>query len=260
MGDAINIYNWSKEGIEIDINKQEYVDALIAAVENNPDAKAFADQMATDFPIEYKSSWRNDSFKKSVYQNINTGTRNKHLATFAENVDNIFDKDNLREIENLYGKKFRQALENSLNRMKSGRNRVSTDAQSNAFLTWINRAVATTMFVNTRSAVLQLLSSLNFIGQPNNNIFQATAAMFSGNWKKDFNTLWNSDYLKNRREGAKFDVLADEMSGKDSTGLNKLLKFGFLPTRLADSFAIALGGASFYRNTVNALMSPLELQ
>ena len=36
--------------------------------------------------------------------------------------------------------------------------------------------------------------------------------------------------------------------------LAKLLKNGFLPTRYADSFAIALGGAAFYRNRVNALV------
>ena len=70
---------------------------------------------------------------------------------FANNVDNIFDKDNLREIENIYGKDFRQALQNSLKRMKTGKNRVSTDSQSNKFLTWVNRAVATTMFINIRT-------------------------------------------------------------------------------------------------------------
>lgn len=45
------------------------------------------------------------------------------------------------------------------------------------------------------------------------------------------------------------------MSEGDVKGLNKILKFGFLPTRMADSFAIALGGAAFYRNTMNALMA-----
>ena len=254
-GQAIKVYNWIKNGVEVDIEKQSYIDALVSAVENDPELKALADQIEQNFPIEYKSTWRNDTtINKSIYDSINSGTRAKHLETFAENVDNIFNKDNMQEIENLYGKKFRQALQNSLQRMKTGRNRVSTDAQSNAFLNWINRAVATTMFVNTRSAVLQLLSSLNFIGKANNNIFQATSAMFSSDWKKDFNTLWNSDYLKNRREGAKFDVLADEMSEGDVTGLNKILKFGFLPTRMSDSFAIALGGAAFYRNTLKTLI------
>jgi len=254
IGQAIKVYNWVKQGIDVDVKKSEYIQSLVDAIENNPDLKAFAEQIENNFPIEYNAEWRNDSFNKSIYQEINSGTRKKYLEVFSDNVDQIFDKDNLQEIENKYGRKFRQTLERTLNRMKTGKNRVSTDSQSNSFLTWVNRAVATTMFVNTRSAVLQTLSALNFIGKPNNNIFQATSALFSGSWKKDFDTLWNSDYLKARREGAKFDVLADEISEGDVKGLNKLLKWGFLPTRMADSFAIALGGAAFYRNTVNALM------
>mgnify|MGYP003322983344 CR=1 FL=1 len=138
--------------------------------------------------------------------------------------------------------------------MKSGRNRVSTDANANSYMNWLNRAVGTTMFLNTRSTILQLLSTLNFLGKPGNNIFQATAAFANQKqWKADYNKLWNSDYLSNRRDGAKFDVLADEIA-EGSQGLNKILKFGFLPTRYADSFAIALGGAAYYRNRVNMLM------
>jgi hypothetical protein len=138
--------------------------------------------------------------------------------------------------------------------MKSGRNRVSTDANANSYMNWLNRAVGTTMFLNTRSAILQLLSTLNFLGKPGNNIFQATAAFANQKqWKADYNKLWNSDYLSNRRDGAKFDVLADEIA-EGPQGLNKILKFGFLPTRYADSFAIALGGAAYYRNRVNMLM------
>jgi hypothetical protein len=139
--------------------------------------------------------------------------------------------------------------------MKSGRNRVSTDAQSNVWLNWINRAVGTTMFFNSRSSLLQTISSLNFIGLKDNNIFKAAAAYANTKqFNEDYKKLWNSDYLRNRRDGAKFDVLADEIAEGDPQGLNKLLKNGFLPTRYADSFAIALGGAAFYRNRVNALV------
>ncbi len=263
IGDAVKVRNWVEEGIDIDIKKQEYIDALVDTVNNDVDLQSFANIIQKDFPIEYNAEWRNDSFNKSIYQNINSGSRARHLEIFSNNVDNVFDKDNLREIENIYGKDFRQALQNSLKRMKTGKNRVSTDSQSNKFLTWVNRAVATTMFINTRSAALQLLSSLNYIGKPNNNIFKATTALGPG-WRKDFNKLWNSPYLKNRREGAKFDVLADEIAEKGEKGLNKLLKFGFLPTRYADSFAIALGGAAYYRNTKSALikegMSPEQAE
>ena len=60
--------------------------------------------------------------------------------------------------------------------------------------------------------------------------------------------------LTNRRDGAKFDVLADEIANDPDNWISKILQKGFLPTRYADSFAIALGGASFYRNRVNSLV------
>ena len=38
---------------------------------------------------------------------------------------------------------------------------------------------------------------------------------------------------------------------KVKAALSSLLKVGFLPTQIADSFAISIGGASFYRNRIN---------
>ena len=255
MGDAIKVYNWVKAGVDVDVLKQEYLDRMIGAVEANAKAKYLADEIAANYDVAYNKNWRGVPLNKSIYDAIQQGTRTKHLEIFSQNIDAIFNKDNLQEIENVFGKNFVQALQNSLKRMQSGRNRVSTDAQSNKFLNWINKSVATTMFFNTRSAALQLLSSLNFIGQKDNDLFKATAAFANQEqWQEDYNKLWNSDYLSNRRDGAKFDVLADEIAEDQESFLNKLLQKGFLPTRYADSFAIALGGAAFYRNRVNALM------
>ena len=255
IGDAVRVYNWIKNGENVDISKQEYTDRLVGAVEANPEVKNLADKINENFDVKYNKKWRNSNFKKNIFDAINSGTRAKNLEVFSENIDVVFNKDNIKEVEKVFGKKFAQALTATLKRMKSGRNRVSTDANSNVYLNWINRAVSTTMFLNNRSASLQLLSSLNYIGLDDNNIFQATSAFANqAQWQKDYNTLWNSDYLLNRRKGAKFDVLADEIAEGDPKGLNKLLKFGFLPTRYADSFAIALGGAAFYRNRINSLM------
>jgi len=211
--------------------------------------------MADAFPIELSNGWQGRTLAKEVFDSINNGARKRHLETFSGNVDAIFNDTTLDLISDQYGDRFRQALVSTLRRMKTGRNRVSTDANANVYMNWLNRAVGTTMFLNTRSAALQLLSSLNFIGKPDNNLFAATAAFANQKqWREDYNKLWNSDYLVNRREGAKFDVLADELAEGDVKGLNKLLKFGFLPTRYADSYAIALGGAAFYRNRANSYM------
>tara|TARA_R100001163_G_scaffold51131_1_gene38534 strand:- start:61 stop:1143 length:1083 start_codon:yes stop_codon:yes gene_type:complete len=73
--------------------------------------------------------------------------------------------------------------------------------------------------------------------------------------------IFNSPYLKQRRSGLKTDVnearLAQAIAGKKNkatAALAYLLKMGFLPTQMADSFAIAAGGATFYRNRVKSLM------
>jgi hypothetical protein len=64
--------------------------------------------------------------------------------------------------------------------------------------------------------------------------------------------------LRQRRAGLEIDVSASELanvfetSGKNPKAvLRYILQKGFLPTRIADSFAIALGGAPYYRNRLN---------
>jgi len=121
------------------------------------------------------------------------------------------------------------------------------------------------MFFNSRSAVLQTLSTVNFINWSDNNVLAASKAF--ANQKQfwaDFSMIFNSDMLKQRREGRSFDVNANEiasmvsnqktMAGKMKASLNYLLKIGFLPTQLADSFAIAAGGSTFYRNRLNTYL------
>tara|TARA_R110000772_G_scaffold145969_2_gene256084 strand:- start:756 stop:1895 length:1140 start_codon:yes stop_codon:yes gene_type:complete len=78
----------------------------------------------------------------------------------------------------------------------------------------------------------------------------------------DFAMLFNSNFLKQRRSGLKNDVNADDIANAAESATNKskavlasLLKMGFLPTQMADSFAIAMGGASFIRNRINKYVS-----
>ena len=109
-----------------------------------------------------------------------------------------------------------------------------------------------------RSAVLQTLSTVNFINFEDNNIFAAAKAF--ANQKQywdDFVFLFNSDFLKQRRAGLQINVNEAEIASAVAGATNKakaaisyLLKIGFLPTQIADSFAIASGGSTYYRNRV----------
>ena len=118
------------------------------------------------------------------------------------------------------------------------------------------------MFFNTRSAVLQTISSINFINWSDNNLLAAAGAFANQKqYWSDFTKLMNSDFLKDRRGGLKINVNESDIAEMAATSKNKakgvisgLLKLGFLPTQIADSFAIASGGSTFYRNRIKSLM------
>ncbi len=110
---------------------------------------------------------------------------------------------------------------------------------------------------------MQTLSIVNFINWGDNNPIQAAKAFANQKqfWS-DFSMLFNSDFLKQRRSGLKNDVNADDIANAAETATNKskavfasILKMGFLPTQMADSFAIAMGGASFVRNRISKYVS-----
>ena len=76
--------------------------------------------------------------------------------------------------------------------------------------------------------------------------------------------LLNSDYLTQRRNGLKINVAESEIAEASKKGGLKgviayMLNKGFIFTRIADSLAIATGGATFYRNRVNALQKQVNI-
>ena len=145
--------------------------------------------------------------------------------------------------------------------MTNGTNRTkgSDNAQVNAWLNWVNNSTGAIMFFNRRSAILQTLSATNFINWSDNNPLKVAAAFANQpQYWSDFAMIFNSDKLKERRSGLQTDVNQAEIANEAKGAKNKagaviayLLKIGFTPTQIADSFAIAAGGASFYRNRVN---------
>jgi hypothetical protein len=150
-------------------------------------------------------------------------------------------------------------METGSNRLQGGpKNRIA-----NSFMNWVNNSVGAIMFFNARSAVLQTISAFNFINFTDNNIYKAGKAFSNQEqYWSDFVFLFNSDFLKQRRSGLQGDInaaeLASAMAGKRNkakAALNYLLTKGFLPTQIADSFAIASGGATFYRNRIDSLIS-----
>jgi hypothetical protein len=261
---AMRVWLWHANGIEVPGLSKSELDALVGRVNMDNDLINFAMTLGqvSRQPGGYVKPgkhWTAGSIGQDLVD-ATKGARAQFLAQWKANKDLIFSPDNLNKIEAIYGTRFREALEDVLYRMENGTNRPkNNDREVNSFLNWINGSVATVMFFNTRSALLQTLSTVNFINFEDNNIFKAAKAFANQpQFWKDFAMLFNSDMLKQRRAGTKIDVSAAEISdianksgGKVEAVVAKLLDIGFTPTQIADSFAIALGGSTFYRNRVN---------
>ena len=265
---AIRVYMWNKQGMNIPGMSQRDVNDLVKAVEADNELNVFADEVALiqkgeQYPAPTQN-WLAGNIASDIMQGLKTGFRKKLMAEFNENADIIFSKENLNKIEAVYGSKFREALEDSLRRMKTGSNRpvfVGGGARIvNEMLDWLNSSVGAVMFFNMRSGLLQLISNVNFINWGDNNIYDAAKAFVSKDYFPTVLKLINSDYLVNRRDGLKINVNEAELTDAGRKGgvkgmINYLLDKGFAITRIMDSVAIATGGATFFINRKKSLQN-----
>ena len=265
---AVRTAIWSAQGMEIPGLSKRDIQELNDFVENNAELKVFANELikiqkGKPYPKPGKS-WLGGNITSDIINDINKTNRAEYQQEWRENVDIIFSEANMNKMEAAYGTRWREAMEDSLRRMKSGSNRpVGGNKTTDALLDWLNNSVGAVMFLNTRTAVLQTISAVNFLNWGDNNVVKAAAAFANQKqYWSDFNTLMNSDYLVERRNGLRINVSESEIQDavRDSGNKSKaiialILSKGFVFTRFADSFAIATGGATFYRNRVSSLVA-----
>ena len=262
---AIRVYVWDAQGIEVEGLSNVDLPILVNYVNANPNLKAFGDQLLAlnkgKKSATPNENWPAGTITSDLLNDLNTEGRKQLLELWQQNVDVIFSSKNMSKLEAAYGENYVVAVKDALRRMKSGRNTVPTpNTVTDTFVRWLNGAVGNIMFLNRRSAVLQLISFTNFINFEGNNLYQASKAFANQpQYWKDWIYLMNSDYLVDRRDGLRINVNEADIATTAKEGgfqgvLAKILKAGFLPTKMADSAAIATGGASFYRNRVNSLI------
>ena len=268
---AVRVYLWNKQGMDIPGMSKRDVADLVKAVEADAELNVFADELqliqkSEQYPKPGKN-WLGGGIKDDILNGLDTSFRSDLMAEFNENVDLIFTPENLNKLEALYGSKYVEALKDSLRRMKSGSNRpviTGSGARAvNEMLDWLNASVANAMFLNVRSGLLQTLSTVNFINWGDNNMYAAAKAFGSKEMWPTFLRLMNSDYLVNRRDGLKINVNEAELADAAKKGGIKgafsfLMDKGFVITRIMDSFAIALGGAPFFINRKKALLNRIN--
>jgi len=262
---AVRVYVWDKQGMSVPGLSKAEKTKLVKYINDNKQLKQFGDKLLTvNKGFDYAKpteSWTAGTITSDLKETSNTTKRAAFLTQWQKNVDVIFSKENLNKLEAAYGREYRLAMENMLQRMKTGRNRdFAGDKLTTRFVDWINGSVGAIMFFNTRSAILQTLSAVNFINFSDNNIFAAAKAFSNQKqYWNDFSMLFNSDFLVDRRQGLRMDINEADLATAAKQGgakgvISKLLKLGFTPTQLADSFAIAAGGSTFYRNRLQSLI------
>ena len=233
----------------------------------NAELQAYAEALNViskqDAYVSPSENWETGDIRVDLDDANGRVGREQFFTEFFENANIIFSPENLNKIEAAYGEGMVDAIKDILYRTKTGRNRPSGQNKLvNQFLNYLNGSVGATMFFNTRSALLQQMSMVNFINFADNNILAAAKAF--ANQKQywaDWAFIFNSDFMKERRRGIKTDVDGAELAAslRDSkntsrTLLAKLLELGFLPTQIGDNVAIAIGGATFYRNRINTYL------
>jgi len=265
---AMRVYLWAKNNIEIPGLSKTDQAALVKYVESNPDMKAFADKVSLitklkEGYIKPDDSWLIGNIDTDMLAVTNKVGRAQFLQEFLQNAKKIFTEKNLNKLEAQYGSKYVEAMRDILYRMRYGTNRQQGQNRLvNTWSNWVNNSVGAIMFFNVRSAILQTLSITNFVNWSDNNILAAGKAFANQpQFWKDFSMIFNHPTLKQRRSGLQTDINANEIAERVansnnpvSSALAWLLQKGFLPTQMADSFAISMGGASMYRNRVNTYL------
>jgi len=262
--DAVRVYLWNKHGHEVPGLSDTDRAMLVDYVMKDSDLRAYAEnlniiskQKEYVAPVE---GWESGDIRIDLIDATSKTGRAKYFQEYNKNAEIIFSKENLNKIEAIYGKNFREALEDMLHAIKTGVNRPKgQNGVINSFLNYLNGSVGAVMFFNTRSAILQQMSIVNYINFADNNILAAAKAFFNQKqYWADFAFIFNSDMLKQRRGGIGTDVNGAELAEAVSKSRNpigsvigKLLQLGFTPTQIGDNIAIAIGGSTFYRNRIN---------
>ena len=259
---AVRVYIWGRQGMEVPgLNKKD-IRKLTNYVKADKDLVEYAENLmllgkSSKYP-EPTKYWAGGNISNDFRNSLLTTRRKYHLAEWIQNKNEIFTPEMYNKLEATFGKGYVDALKESLAAMERGKNRLpSKNKQFDKYLDFINGSVGAVMFLNTKSAVLQTLSTLNYLNWTDNNPV-AAAKQFANipKFSKTFMELFNSEYLVNRRDGLKINVSEAELNdvfkdrNKVEAFFNLMIRKGFTPTRYADSFAIALGGSSFYLNRI----------
>ena len=260
---AVRVFMWTRLGYDIPGINAADKKALINAVLKDKDLLKFAEELISvpnkkESWLQPEDAWTASTIEMDLQEILSKIGRARIFEEYITNANIIFSKDNINKIEAAYGPNLRNALEDMLYRIEKGRAReIGTNKLANTYLNWVRGSVATTMFFNMRSALLQQLSIVNFTNWEDNNIY--AQGKFIATQPKEYAKYWvkifNSDWMKERRQGLKTDINESELVATLEASKNKnkallayMLEKGFSLTKYGDNIAVATGGAPFLYN------------
>ena len=173
---------------------------------------------------------------------------------FAQNMSGFLSKDNLNKakISTKLGDTWANSMQDSMRRIFTGRNRPSKLGKTEQRVyDWMNGSVAAIMFLNMRSAGLQLLSTFNYLAQdPITTMKGAGAALANPAMiKRTAKAMASSAWFAERGKGATQLELEEIFSLQPTTAFGKFQKWfarnGYSATKAGDKAAIFMGGLPF---------------
>ena len=261
--DVLKVYLYYKAGHDIPgLEDSNLVNQMVKYVQRNPLLSKYGDDLMAIYPgqgkwIEPSANWQNMLIKEDVLNFVEKELRKEVFSEWTEIKDAVFSENNLNKILATYGKTYHRALVDMLKRMETGSSRSSQDTEAGrAVIQFLRGAVGVTMFFNARSAVLQTISTFNYIDLENNTVSDVYKRISdTKQFASDVAFIFNSDYLLQRRGGLRTDIQEQEIAQAVEKGgirgfYKLLMTKGFLLTQLGDSAAISFLGATYYRTRV----------
>ena len=113
--------------------------------------------------IEPDENWNYSTLLLDINKKLINSQRKKYLAPWIQTVDIVFTPEMMNKLEAIYGRPYRESLENMIYTIKTGKNNNKNDQDraTQGWMSWLQGSVGVTMFLNARSALLQLISTIN---------------------------------------------------------------------------------------------------
>ena len=130
-GDAVRVYLWNKGKMQIPGISKKNEFELSNIIRKDKTLRTFANEISLlskqpNGYLEPDENWNYSTLLLDISKKLIVAQRKKYLAPWIQTVDLVFTPEMMNKLEAIYGKPYREALENMLYSMKTGKNQNKT--------------------------------------------------------------------------------------------------------------------------------------